>query len=68
MNGIASILVVDDNYINSIEIANEIRNWLEGHIYKDETINITKIKLSTSSETIYDDTFIQSLEFNVHIN
>lgn len=63
-----SILVVDDNYINSIEIANEIRNWLEGHRYKDETINITKIKLSTSSETIYDDTFIQSLEFNVHIN
>ena len=39
-----SIIVVDDNYYGSLDIANEIRNWLEGHSYKDETINITRMK------------------------
>lgn len=63
-----SIIVVDDNYINSIEIANEIRNWLEGHSYKDETINIRRIRLSTTSEAYYNDAFIQELSFNIYVN
>lgn len=62
-----SIIVVDDNYYGSIDIANEIRNWLEGHRYKDETINITRMKLNSTSEGYYNDAFIQELSFNVYI-
>ncbi len=62
-----SVIVVDDNYNGSIEIANEIRNWLEGHKYKNEEINITRIKLSSATETYYNDAFIQELGFNVYI-
>lgn len=61
------IYVVDDNYINSIEIANEIRNWLEGHIYKDDYINIKRIKLNSSAEGLENNAFIQELSFNVYI-
>lgn len=63
-----SLIVVDDNYIDSIEIANEIRNWLEGHTYKDDTINIRKMSLSSTSETYYNDAFIQELSFNIYVN
>ena len=63
-----SIIVVDDNYYGSIDIANEIRNWLEGHCYKDETINITQMKLSSTSEGYYNDAFIQELVFTININ
>ena len=63
-----SIIVVDDNYYGSIDIANEIRNWLEGHCYKDETINITQMKLSSTSEGYYNDAFIQELIFTININ
>ena len=63
-----SLIVVDDNYIDSIEIANEIRNWLEGHTYKDETIYIRRMRLSSTSETYYNDAFIQELSFNIYVN
>lgn len=63
-----SIIVADDNYYGSIDIANEIRNWLEGHCYKDETINITQMKLSSTSEGYYNDAFIQELIFTININ
>ena len=63
-----SIIVVDDNYYGSIDIANEIRNWLEGHSYKDETINITQMKLSSTSEGYYNDAFVQELIFSININ
>ena len=63
-----SIIVVDDNYYGSIDISNEIRNWLEGHCYKDETINITQMKLSSTSEGYYNDAFVQELIFTININ
>lgn len=67
-NVTVSIIVVDDNYYGSIEIANEIRNWLEGHRYKDDTINITKMRLSSTSESFYNDAFLQELTFSIIIN
>lgn len=63
-----TLMIVDDNYINSIEIANEIRNWLEGHRYKDDTIDICRIQLNSASETMYNNAFIQTLSFNITIN
>ncbi|MEE3490346.1 MAG: hypothetical protein VZR10_05730 [Methanobrevibacter sp.] len=63
-----TIIVVDDNYIDSIEIANEIRNWLEGHTFKDETIYIRRMSLSSTSEAYYNDAFIQELSFNIYVN
>lgn len=63
-----SIIVVDNNYNDAIDIANEIRNWLEGHSYKDNDINIRRIRLSSSNESYYNDAFLQELDFNVYIN
>lgn len=63
-----SLIVVDDNYINSIEIANEIRNWLEGHTFKDDTIYIRRMRLSSCAESYYNDAFIQDLTFDIYIN
>ena len=63
-----TIIVVDDNYIDSIDIANEIRNWLEGHTFKDDTIYIRRMRLSSTSEAYYNDAFIQELSFNIYVN
>ena len=63
-----TIYVVDDNYGGSIAIANEIRNWLEGHRYKDNDINITRMKLSSATEGLERDSFVQELNFNIYIN
>ena len=65
---VVQIYVVDDNYYNSITIANEIRNWLEGHTFKDDTIYIRKMKLSASSEAYYNDAYIQELTFNIKLS
>lgn len=61
------INIADNNYENVIHIANEIRNWLEGHRYKDDQINIRQIKLSNAVEDWYNDAFIQSLDFEINI-
>ena len=63
-----TVIVVDDNYVNSIEIANEIRKWLEGHIYKDEDINIRKIRLVSTSEAFYNNAYIQEMGFSILVN
>jgi hypothetical protein len=62
-----SLIVVDDNYFGSIEIANEIRNWLEAHRYSDDTINITQMRLTSSTEGYLNDAYIQELIFTITI-
>lgn len=61
-----TLLLVDDDYIDSVEIADEIRNWLEGHRYKDDSIDIRQIILTGCSETMYNDAYIQQLNFTVN--
>ena len=62
-----SIIVVDDNYFGSIEIINEIRNWLEGHRYKNDEICITRFQMTSTSESFYNNAFLQEITLNVYI-
>lgn len=62
------IIIVDDNYINSIEIANEVRNFLENHSYRDDNIFIRQIRLSSTAEGLENNAFVQYLQFNVYIH
>jgi len=63
-----TIYIADNNYIGSVNIANEVRHWLEGHRYKDNDITITDVKLTGSSEVYANDAFIQKLDFEMRIN
>jgi hypothetical protein len=65
-NVYVSLKIVDDDYTNSVEIADEIRNWLEGHRFSDDTINIKRITLNGCNETIDNNGFIQQLNFIVN--
>ena len=58
-----TIVVVDDNYIGCVTIANEIRKTLEGYGWRDDYMFVHDIRLTSASETIYNDTNIQQLEF-----
>ena len=59
------ILSVSDNYVESLEVANQIRNILEMKRYKDEDICIRECKLSSVSEEYMEDAFIQRLNFTI---
>ena len=59
------ILSVSDNYVESLEIANQIRKNLELVRYKDEDVCIRESKLSSVSEEYMEDAFIQRLNFTI---
>lgn len=58
-----SLMIVDDNYIGSVNIAEAIRTALDRRAYKTDEINIRSIRLVGASETLYDESFIQQLDF-----
>ena len=59
------ILSVAENYVESLEVANQIRKVLELIKYKDEEISIRECKLSSVSEEYSEDAFIQRLNFTI---
>ncbi len=65
-NVYVTLLLVNDNYLESVEIADEIRCWLEGHRYNDSNLNIRKFTLSGCTETMYNNAFIQQLDFTIN--
>lgn len=63
------IIAVSDNYDKSVELAELIRNELEGkRNITVEGFRITSIKLIDSSESYSNDAYLQSLTFNFRIN
>lgn len=63
------IICVSDNYDKSVELAELIRNELEGKRNLNiEKFKIAKIKLIDSSESYSNDSYLQSLTFNFVIN
>lgn len=63
------IIAVSDNYDKSVELAELIRNKLEGkRNITIEDFRITSIKLIDSSESYSNDAYLQSLTFNFRIN
>ena len=59
------ILSVSENYVESLEIGNQIRKVLELIRYKDEDICIRECRLSSVSEEYMEDAFIQRLNFSI---
>ena len=63
-----TIIVVSDDYIESLEIANAVRHALEGYRYKDDIINIYPIRLQSITEETMDDAYIQRMNFTLQCN
>lgn len=63
------IIVVDNDYARSIEIAQIIRELLDDKVYKNTEDNVvfSMIKFFECSEDTVDDVFVQELTFQVHV-
>lgn len=63
-----TVIVVSDEYIQSLEIANAVRHSLETYRHKDETITINPIRLDSVTEETYEDAYIQRMVFSFSAN
>ena len=61
------MLAVSDNYVTSLEIANQVRRILELFRYKDDELVVTQSKLSSVQEEYLEDAFIQRLILTLNI-
>ena len=61
------VIAVSDNYVESLEVANQIRGVLELKRYKDENLFITDCRLASVAEEFMEDAFIQRLTFTLKI-
>ncbi len=59
-----TIIVVSDDYVQSLEIANAVRNALDTYRYSDENIVIDRIHLISAIEETMDDAYIQRMIFS----
>ena len=62
------IIAVSDNYVESLEVANQIRKTLELRRYKDDDIQIRECKLTSVYEEYMEDAFIQRMNFTIKQN
>lgn len=58
------VVVVSDNYVQSLNIANAVRHSLEGYRYQDNDIKIYPIKFDSITEETLEDAYIQRLSFS----
>lgn len=63
-----TVIVVSDDYDNSLDVANAVRHALEGKAIRDEYLNICPIKLDSVTEETMEDTIIQRMEFSFAVN
>lgn len=63
------IICVSNNYAQSIEIAECVRELLESKVYKDsnEGVLIDYMVLTDANEDTINDAFVQTLTFEIHI-
>jgi len=61
---IFTVIVVSDDYEQSLDIANAVRHSLETYRFKDEYIHIYPIKLDSITEETYEDAYIQRMTFS----
>lgn len=62
------IIAVSDNYVESLEVANQIRKTLELRRYKDDDIQIRECKITSVYEEYMEDAFIQRMNFTIKLN
>lgn len=61
------IICVSDDYGQTVEIAEAVRELLEEKAYKDDDIYISQIRLVGSTEDQIENVFVQRLSFDVKV-
>ena len=61
------IISVSDDYGQTVEIAEAVRELLEEEAYKDDDIYISQIRLVGSTEDQIENVFVQRLSFDVKV-
>ena len=61
---LVEVVVVSDNYLNSVIIAEEVRKSHENKRGSYDNFDVIDSKLISASENVIEDTFIQSLVFS----
>lgn len=62
------VVAVSDKYVESLDVANQIRSTLELRRYKDADIFIRDCRLSSVQEEFMEDAFVQRLTFTIKMN
>lgn len=58
------VIIADENYSRSVEIAELVRSAIEGKRGKYDTFDVNECRLSAADEDFIEDTFIQRLTFS----
>ena len=62
------VVIASDKYAQSVEIAERVRFVLERGEYDGENFSVDNISLSNASEQYLQNTYIQTLTFDIEIN
>ena len=62
------VVVASDKYSQSVEIAERVRFILERGGYEGENFSVDNITLSNASEQYMQNTYVQTLTFDIEIN
>lgn len=62
------IICVSDDYGQTVDIAEAVRELLENSVYKDEDIYISQIRFSGATEDQIENVFVQRLTFAVKVS
>ena len=62
------VVIASDKYSQSVEIAERVRFVLERGEYEGENFSVDNITLSNASEQYMQNTYIQTLTFDIEIN
>lgn len=62
------VVIASDKYSQSVEIAERVRFVLEHGGYEGENFSVDNITLSNASEQFMQNTYIQTLTFDIEIN
>ena len=63
-----TIIAVSDDYSQTVDIAEAVRELLDNKAYKDEDIYISEMRLSGATEDQIENVFVQRLSFTVKIS
>lgn len=63
-----TIIAVSDDYSQTVDIAEVVRELLDNKAYKDEDIYISEMRLSGATEDQIENVFVQRLSFTVKIS
>lgn len=63
-----TIICVSDDYAQTVDIAEAVRELLEEKQYKDQDIFISQIRLIGSTEDQIENVFVQRLSFSVKVS